>query len=198
MFSNLGFGEFLMMGVLGLVIFGPERLPKAASDAVRVIRQLRSMADSAISDIKAELPSELADLDLRSLSPQGMLRKAIFDDTPSTETEAEGDDEMDGETYLLLDPDVTEGQAELLDASLQPVPVPDDGRGLPPSCVRVPVTSRSQPGCSAEAAYHPPISGRTRGRRPGRAAPGPPCPGPRPPGGAGPGRRGARRSSGSR
>ena len=133
MFSNLGFGEFLMMGVLGLVIFGPERLPKAASDAVRVIRQLRSMADSAISDIKAELPSELADLDLRSLSPQGMLRKAIFDDTPSTETEAEGDDEMDGETYLLLDPDVTEGQAELLDASLQPVPVPDDGRGLPPS-----------------------------------------------------------------
>ncbi len=133
MFSNLGFGEFLMMGVLGLVIFGPERLPKAASDAVRVIRQLRSMADSAISDIKAELPSELADLDLRSLSPQGMLRKAIFDDNPSTESEAEGDDEMDGETYLLLDPDVTEGQAELLDASLQPVPVPDDGRGLPPS-----------------------------------------------------------------
>jgi sec-independent protein translocase protein TatB len=59
MFSNLGFGELVVIALLGLVIFGPDRLPKAASDAARLIRRSRAMADSTLNDFKAELPPEV-------------------------------------------------------------------------------------------------------------------------------------------
>ena len=44
MFGNLGWEEVLLLAVIGLVVFGPDRLPKAAADAARLLRQLRSMA----------------------------------------------------------------------------------------------------------------------------------------------------------
>ena len=81
MFHNLGWGEIVLLAVLGLVIFGPERLPKAVSDGVRMLRELRTMARSAASDLKAELGPEMADLDLASLHPR-RLASSLFDDEP--------------------------------------------------------------------------------------------------------------------
>lgn len=78
MFSGLGWGELVLLLVLGLVIFGPDRLPKAASDAAKMMRQLRSMARNAADDLKAELGPELADIDIRSLHPRRFVEDAIF------------------------------------------------------------------------------------------------------------------------
>ncbi len=80
MFSNFGFGEIAVLALLGLLIFGPEKLPKAASDAFRVIRQLRSMATTTVNDFKADLGPEMADLDLRSMHPRHLIQKALLDD----------------------------------------------------------------------------------------------------------------------
>lgn len=77
MFGNIGFGEIILMGVLGLLIFGPERLPKAVADAARLIRQLRAMAGTAVEELKSELPPDLANLDLRSMHPRAVLRDAL-------------------------------------------------------------------------------------------------------------------------
>ncbi|TQS39962.1 twin-arginine translocase TatA/TatE family subunit [Cryptosporangium phraense] len=87
MFSNFGLGEILVIGFLALLIFGPERLPKAAGDAVRVIRQLRSMATSTINDVKADLGPDLAELDLKSMHPRHLIQKAILDDEPTPRKE---------------------------------------------------------------------------------------------------------------
>jgi sec-independent protein translocase protein TatB len=73
--------------VLGLVIFGPDKLPKVAKDAAGMLRQLRSMARNAADDLKSELGPELADIDIRSLHPRRFVEDALFgEDEPSGTT----------------------------------------------------------------------------------------------------------------
>jgi sec-independent protein translocase protein TatB len=82
--SNLGWEEVLVLAVIGLIVFGPDRLPKAIRDASQLLRQLRTMARSAATDLKSELGPELADFDLRSLNPRRFVEDALFgDDDPS-------------------------------------------------------------------------------------------------------------------
>jgi sec-independent protein translocase protein TatB len=78
MFNNFGFGELAVLVLLGLIVFGPDKLPKAAMDTARVIKRLRAMADDAVHDFKSELPPEMADLDLRSLHPRRIIQDAVF------------------------------------------------------------------------------------------------------------------------
>jgi sec-independent protein translocase protein TatB len=78
MFSNLGLPEVLLLAVIGLLVFGPERLPKAAADAGRLIRQLRLMARGAMSEVKAELGPEFTDIDVASLHPRRLVEQHIF------------------------------------------------------------------------------------------------------------------------
>jgi sec-independent protein translocase protein TatB len=87
-FNNLGWQELVLLAVLGLVIFGPERLPKAASDAAKMMRQLRDMARGAASDLRAELGPELAELDLRGLHPRRFVEDALFGDGDESEAPA--------------------------------------------------------------------------------------------------------------
>jgi sec-independent protein translocase protein TatB len=84
-FNNLGWEEILVLAIIGLIVFGPDRLPKAAQDAAALLRQLRTMARGAANDLRAELGPEMADLDLRSLHPRRFVEDALFgDDEPST------------------------------------------------------------------------------------------------------------------
>src|SRR3954447_3977928 len=80
MFNQIGWSELIVLAIVGLVVLGPERLPKAAADAARLLRQLRTMARSATADLKAELGPEMADLDLASLHPRRMMQSMLLDD----------------------------------------------------------------------------------------------------------------------
>src|SRR3954449_8209405 len=80
MFNQIGWSELIVLAIIGLVVLGPERLPKAAADAARMLRQLRTMARSATADLKAELGPEMADLDLASLHPRRMMQSMLDDD----------------------------------------------------------------------------------------------------------------------
>jgi sec-independent protein translocase protein TatB len=80
MFHNLGWSEIVVLAVVGLIIFGPDRLPKVASDAVRMLRELRSMARGAAADLKAELGPEMADLDLASLHPRRLVGSILTEE----------------------------------------------------------------------------------------------------------------------
>jgi sec-independent protein translocase protein TatB len=79
-FNGVGWPEIAVLLVIGLFVFGPERLPKAARDAGRMLRQLRQMATGMRNDLRSELGPELADLDLRSLHPRTFVRKHLFED----------------------------------------------------------------------------------------------------------------------
>ena len=80
MFNHVGWSELVVLAVIGLIVLGPERLPKAAADAARMLRQLRAMARTASADLKAELGPEMADLDLASMHPRRMVKSMLLDD----------------------------------------------------------------------------------------------------------------------
>jgi sec-independent protein translocase protein TatB len=80
MFDHLGWSELIVLAIVGLIVLGPERLPKAAADAARMLRQLRTMARSATQDLKAELGPEMADIDLASLHPRRFVASVLDDD----------------------------------------------------------------------------------------------------------------------
>ena len=48
---DIGIGEILIVAVIGLLVFGPERLPRAAADAAKWLKQIRSMASGARKDL---------------------------------------------------------------------------------------------------------------------------------------------------
>ena len=48
---DIGIGEILLMAVVGLLVFGPDRLPRAAADAARWLKQVRAMASGARQDL---------------------------------------------------------------------------------------------------------------------------------------------------
>ena len=79
MIGNLGLWELLVITAAGLLLFGPDRLPKAVGDAVRVLRQFRQVARGALDGVKAELGPEFADLDVKSLHPR-RLAESVFDE----------------------------------------------------------------------------------------------------------------------
>jgi sec-independent protein translocase protein TatB len=58
---DIGIGEMIALGVLGLLIFGPERLPKAAADATKWLRQIREMAGNARKDLAESSGLDLQD-----------------------------------------------------------------------------------------------------------------------------------------
>src|SRR5882724_6113549 len=88
MFNNLGWQEIMLLAIVGLVIFGPDRLPKAVADLGKMLRELRTMARGAAEDLRTELGPELADMDLRGLHPRRFVEDALFgdDDAPSAAT----------------------------------------------------------------------------------------------------------------
>jgi sec-independent protein translocase protein TatB len=66
--------------VVGLFVFGPERLPTLLRDLGKALRQVRQAANSMQEDLKAELGPEVGDLDLRSLHPRTFVEKHLFGD----------------------------------------------------------------------------------------------------------------------
>jgi len=80
MFSHVGWSEIAVLAVIGLLVFGPDRLPKVAADAARMLKQLRQMARNASADLKAELGPEMADLDLGSLNPRRVVQSVLWDE----------------------------------------------------------------------------------------------------------------------
>lgn len=76
---NLSFGEILVLAVVALVVFGPERLPEVARNAGKMVAKFRREANSTLDEFRRsadlqelrELRKELGDVtaDLKQYSP---------------------------------------------------------------------------------------------------------------------------------
>ena len=77
---GLGWFEVVTLVVIALLVFGPEKLPQAASQAGRTLRNLRRMANSAKDDLRAGLGPEFADFDPADLNPRHFVRKHLLED----------------------------------------------------------------------------------------------------------------------
>jgi sec-independent protein translocase protein TatB len=77
---DLSMWKLLALGLIALVVFGPDKLPQLARDAGRTIRQLRAMAQAARTELKSELGDTVGDFDLADLNPRAFVRKHLLDD----------------------------------------------------------------------------------------------------------------------
>ena len=80
MFGGLGWPEAGVLLLLGLFIFGPDRLPGIAQEAGKNLRKLRVYLKGMSADLKTELGPEVGALDLRSLHPREFVRKHLLED----------------------------------------------------------------------------------------------------------------------
>jgi sec-independent protein translocase protein TatB len=81
---DLSFLKLLVLGVLALIIFGPERLPGMASQAGRLVRELRRMAEGAKSELSDSLGPEFSQFseqfDIADLNPKHFVRKHVINE----------------------------------------------------------------------------------------------------------------------
>jgi sec-independent protein translocase protein TatB len=73
--ENLDGWKLLVLLLLGIFIFGPDKLPKAIADGVRMLRNVRDMARNATSDLSRELGT---DIQLEDLNPKALIRKHLL------------------------------------------------------------------------------------------------------------------------
>lgn len=87
MFGNVGWGEMLLLLVVGLVVLGPERLPGAIRWTSGAMKQARDYLSGATSQLREELGPEFEDLrqplnelqKLRGMTPRAALTKHLLD-----------------------------------------------------------------------------------------------------------------------
>ncbi|MCU4746856.1 MULTISPECIES: sec-independent translocase [Streptomyces] len=79
MFFDIGSLEFLVIIVLAILVFGPEKLPKMIQDAARLIRKVRDFSDNAKQDIRSELGPEFKDFEFEDLNPKRFAQKHLLD-----------------------------------------------------------------------------------------------------------------------
>jgi sec-independent protein translocase protein TatB len=79
-FLDLSFTKLLILGVIALVVFGPDRLPGLATQAGRMLRELRRMADGARSELQDQLGPEFSQFDFNDLNPKHFVRKHLLED----------------------------------------------------------------------------------------------------------------------
>ncbi|MBL1066292.1 sec-independent translocase [Streptomyces sp. 7-21] len=79
MFFDIGSLEFLLLLVLAILVFGPEKLPKMIQDAAQFLRRIREFSDSAKRDIRAELGPEFKDFEFEDLNPKRFAKKHLLD-----------------------------------------------------------------------------------------------------------------------
>jgi sec-independent protein translocase protein TatB len=75
MIDHLGLGRLFVLGVVSLLVFGPERLPELAGQAGRALRKLRQSVTALSADLRE---SSGIDVDeLRQYDPRAVLREAM-------------------------------------------------------------------------------------------------------------------------
>ncbi|TCO34347.1 sec-independent protein translocase protein TatB [Kribbella steppae] len=85
--------ELVVIAIVAVLVFGPDRLPEFARTAGRLLRQVRQMVSNAQNDLRNELGPEFADLDIQDLNPRNFVRKHLL----------EGDDDYDDKPHSTPD-----------------------------------------------------------------------------------------------
>lgn len=87
MLANIGWGEMLVLVVVGLVVLGPERLPGAIRWTTTALGQARDYLSGVTSQLREDIGPEFDDLrghlgelqKLRGMTPRAALTKHLLD-----------------------------------------------------------------------------------------------------------------------
>lgn len=84
---SINMSEIILLVVLAVIIFGPEKLPELARKTARLVVFLRGVANNAQDTVRRELGPEYADLTLADLQPKNLARRVLADDYATIEGE---------------------------------------------------------------------------------------------------------------
>ncbi len=89
MLDSIGWGEVIVIALVALFIFGPERLPHLAKDAAAGLKKVRQAVTGVREQVNESLGDDLAhlrDLDLRQYHPRTFIRNQLLvdDEPPAT------------------------------------------------------------------------------------------------------------------
>ncbi|MBX6372542.1 MAG: twin-arginine translocase TatA/TatE family subunit [Acidothermus sp.] len=79
---DLSTPKLLVLGLLALIIFGPDKLPQIARDAARFVRQLRTVVHQARNELRTELgdlSDVVAEFRTGDLNPKTLIRRHVLD-----------------------------------------------------------------------------------------------------------------------
>ena len=77
MFFDIGAGEILGLAILGMILLGPERLPKAAAEAAQWVKKLRALSQTATSELRENLGPGFENLQPADLHPKTFVKKQL-------------------------------------------------------------------------------------------------------------------------
>lgn len=72
--------EIVLLLVLAIILFGPEKLPELARKTARVLHYVRRIANDAQGRLRQELGPEYANLQLADLNPKAFIAKHLGPD----------------------------------------------------------------------------------------------------------------------
>lgn len=77
MFFDIGAGEVLGLAILGMMLVGPERLPKLAVEAAQWVKKIRGLATTATAELRENLGPGFEDLQPKDLNPKTFMKKQV-------------------------------------------------------------------------------------------------------------------------
>lgn len=76
---DIGLPEFVVLALVALFVFGPDKLPEVARQAARMLKTTRKVLATARAQVADEIGPEYANLDLRDLNPRALVQKHLLD-----------------------------------------------------------------------------------------------------------------------
>jgi sec-independent protein translocase protein TatB len=79
MLFNIGPGEFVGLAIIAMILVGPERLPKVAVEAAKILKKLRNLTQIATAELKENLGPGFENLEPQDLHPKTFIKKQLAD-----------------------------------------------------------------------------------------------------------------------
>jgi sec-independent protein translocase protein TatB len=76
----MGWPEMALIAVVGVLVFGPDKLPDFARQAAQFTKTLRRMAQDAKNDIGREFGRDLTDIGWKDVDPREVVRRTMLDE----------------------------------------------------------------------------------------------------------------------
>lgn len=93
---GVGAPELMLLIVVAIVMFGPERLPELIRKGRGIVQYVRTMAGEAQGQLSKELGPGFEDIDLRDLNPKAFIQKHLLDDVNTIVADVKSDFTLDG------------------------------------------------------------------------------------------------------
>lgn len=164
---DLGFSELFLIGVISLLVLGPERLPKAARTVGALLRRARSSYMSLKSDIERELAADELKRSIKSVTePAESIRETVREMSSASrdfEAELRQVDRAHAEAEIdsALGPGAQHGAHQDSPAPKADVERASDPVASADSAIAEPSTDQPATAETQVAATEPPDSGRT-------------------------------------